>query len=134
MPPLPIDQASDGGQSAQIPAYSAVRERLSEATAATSMPTSPPQRHGDRASADDTAKATLPVYIRFRDLVVANIVGSWTQLLRLIEEQNFPPGRMLSRNVRAWRKDEVEQWLSDRPTGRKVVAPRKRREASPARG
>ena len=136
MPPVPIGQTSDGGLSTQIPADSALRKRLSEATAATSsnLPTSPPQRHGDRGSAEDAAATALPVYIRYRDLVAANIVGSWTQLLRMIEEEGFPTGQLLSPNVRAWRKDLVEQWLSKRPTGRKVVTPRKRCEASHARG
>jgi predicted DNA-binding transcriptional regulator AlpA len=65
----------------------------------------------------------LTSFLRYNDLVAANIVKSWTQLLRLIENQGFPPGRMLSPNVRAWTHQEVEEWLAARPTERKPAIP-----------
>jgi predicted DNA-binding transcriptional regulator AlpA len=64
---------------------------------------------------------TLPTYIRFSDLKSAGIAGSWTQVLRMIEVENFPTGVMLSANIRAWRLDEIENWLAGRPTGRKLM-------------
>ena len=85
------------------------------------------QRHSDRGSDDDDdggdERTALPVYVRFADLVRANVVGSWTQLSRLIGHENFPPGVMLSRNVRAWRLDEVNAWLDARPSAKKVMPP-----------
>jgi hypothetical protein len=87
--------------------------------------TGPHQRQGDRGD-DDDGKRTLPIYVRFHDLTAAGIVGSWTQLLRMVAGEDFPPGVMLSANVRAWRIDEVEHWLATRPTARKVPPPVKK--------
>jgi hypothetical protein len=74
----------------------------------------PHERQGDRGSGDDDVPP-LQRWIRYADLKRAGIVGNWTQLLRLIELQDFPPGTMLSPHVRAWRLHEVEQWLRTRP-------------------
>jgi hypothetical protein len=63
----------------------------------------------------------LPVYIRYSDLVVANIVRNWPSLQRLVAEENFPPGRLFGPNTRAWTVDEVQAWLAARPTARKIV-------------
>jgi len=63
----------------------------------------------------------LPIYIRYSDLEAAGIVKNWPTLTRLIEEENFPTGVMLSRNIRAWRQDEINSWLETRPTKRKPV-------------
>jgi hypothetical protein len=41
----------------------------------------------------------------------------------MIDGGGFPPGMMLSPNIRAWRLDEIELWLSSRPTARKVSPP-----------
>jgi Prophage CP4-57 regulatory protein (AlpA) len=76
--------------------------------------TSPHQRQGDRGSGDDD-NAPLERWIRYADLKRAGIVGNWTQLLRLIELQDFPPGTMLSPKVRAWTVSEIEEWLATRP-------------------
>ena len=57
----------------------------------------------------------LPVYVRFADLAAANIVRSWPQLIRLIENENFPRGVRLSPNSRAWEIGEVQAWLASRP-------------------
>jgi hypothetical protein len=80
--------------------------------------TSPHQRQGDRGSGDDDS-APLERWIRYADLKRAGIVGNWTQLLRLIELQNFPPGTMLSPHVRAWTVSEIEDWLATRPVAGK---------------
>jgi hypothetical protein len=63
----------------------------------------------------------LPVYLRYPDLVAANIVNSWMAVNRLIDAEGFPPGVMLAANTRAWRRDEVENWLATRPSGKKPV-------------
>jgi predicted DNA-binding transcriptional regulator AlpA len=63
----------------------------------------------------------LSRYIRYRDLVVAGIVGSWMQLHRMILAEGFPEGIMLSANIRAWRADDIERWLASRPTARKLM-------------
>jgi predicted DNA-binding transcriptional regulator AlpA len=65
----------------------------------------------------------LPVYVRYTHLEAAGIVGSWTQLLRMIDEEDFPDGVLLSANVRAWRLDTITEWLEARPTARKVIPP-----------
>jgi hypothetical protein len=65
----------------------------------------------------------FPVFVRYDDLVAAGFVGSWTQLLRMIDDEGFPAGTLLSANVRAWRLDEVEVWLAERPSARKSVPP-----------
>src|SRR5262249_10273946 len=92
------------------------------------------QRHGDRGSGDDNGQpGVLPIYVRYVDLVAAGIVRSWTQLVRLIDDKGFPAGQLLSPNIRAWRLDLVERWLSARPGERKPVPdawPKERREAA----
>jgi predicted DNA-binding transcriptional regulator AlpA len=84
------------------------------------MPTVSPEVTGRRPIGSGTA---LPTFVRFNDLLAKNIVKGWTQLLRLIENDGFPPGRMLSRNVRAWTEQEIEDWIAARPTERKPAVP-----------
>jgi predicted DNA-binding transcriptional regulator AlpA len=62
--------------------------------------------------------------VRFRDISTAGIAKNWPTLTRLIEEENFPRGVMLSRNIRAWPLDEIEAWLATRPVERKPVPTR----------
>jgi hypothetical protein len=69
----------------------------------------------------------IPRYVRYADLLAAGIFRSWTQAIRLIDEEGFPPGQLLSRNVRVWCWPDVEQWLATRPTARKVIPPTARR-------
>jgi predicted DNA-binding transcriptional regulator AlpA len=85
------------------------------------------QPHGDRGDEPgDDGELRLPTFVRFNDLVQAKIVGSWTQLARLQDEEGFPLGVLLGANTRAWKLDEVQAWLASRPTARKVP-PAKRR-------
>ncbi len=42
------------------------------------------------------------IVLRFADLKKRGIVNSWPQLCRLMELHDFPPGRKLSPNTRAW--------------------------------
>ena len=65
----------------------------------------------------------MTVLLRFADLKGNGVVNSWPQLRRLIELHDFPRGRLLSPNVRAWTSAEIDEWLATRPT-----------DPSPARG
>jgi hypothetical protein len=89
----------------------------------------PLHRRQDRGDPDDAA--ALPVYVRFKDLVAAGVVGNWPMLARLVDEQGFPPGILLGANSRAWKLAEVQTWLAGRPTARKIAA-RRRAEDQPA--
>jgi predicted DNA-binding transcriptional regulator AlpA len=75
------------------------------------------------------APPRLPHFIRFKDLRTSGIADSWTQLARLIAEYNFPPGVMISPNVRGWNIEDVKRWLATRPTDRKVI--RRTKEPEP---
>jgi hypothetical protein len=57
----------------------------------------------------------MTVLLRFSDLKQRGIVGSWPQLKRLQQHHGFPLGRMLSKNIRAWREDEIDKWFESRP-------------------
>jgi hypothetical protein len=58
----------------------------------------------------------MTVLIRFSGLKKRGICSSWPQLKRLIERHNFPPGRLLSPNVRVWdQEEEIVPWLASRP-------------------
>jgi predicted DNA-binding transcriptional regulator AlpA len=73
----------------------------------------------------------LPVLVRFSDLKAAGITENWTHLTRLLDEQDFPPGILLSANIRAWDAAEVRRWLASRPTERKIVPqPRRAKEVA----
>jgi predicted DNA-binding transcriptional regulator AlpA len=70
------------------------------------------------------AQCGFPIYIRYDDLEAAGIAKNWPTLTRLIEEEGFPRGVMLSPNIRAWRLDEIKAWLATRPVERKSVPTR----------
>lgn len=66
------------------------------------------------------------MFCRFADFQEAGITDNWPHLLRLIANEGFPTGVMLSKNIRAWDVAEVRQWLAARPTARKqIVRPHK---------
>jgi hypothetical protein len=52
--------------------------------------------------------------LRFADLKAAQVVTSWPQLKRLVENQGFPPGYLLSPAVRVWDAEAVAAWLQSR--------------------
>jgi predicted DNA-binding transcriptional regulator AlpA len=60
--------------------------------------------------------------LRFRHLKQRHIVENWPQLKRLVETQNFPPGRLLGSNSRAWTEAEIDAWLETRPVTREEAA------------
>jgi len=120
----------------QAPPYnpSGISETSSSAPSARS-PATVYQRHGDRGSGDDDADGDgkLPVYCRFADLTAAGIATNWPHLLRLIDNEGFPTGIMLSRNIRAWSVDEVKRWLAERPKARKkIIRPYKQKAEATA--
>jgi predicted DNA-binding transcriptional regulator AlpA len=55
-------------------------------------------------------------FLRFADLKERGIITSWPMLRRRIERDDFPRGRMLGPNTRAWSEAEVEAWIKSRPT------------------
>jgi hypothetical protein len=70
----------------------------------------------------------LPSLCRFRDLRNAGVVDNWQQLNRMIDHDGFPPGRLLSPNVRTWTTEEINDWYATRPTARKLIPPRKSKQ------
>jgi hypothetical protein len=72
-----------------------------------------------RNDVDDTAEPLRPLphqLYRFNDLKQRRIVESRAQLKKMVERDGFPPGFILTPQIRAWRADEIEQWLASRPT------------------
>ena len=63
----------------------------------------------DEVPDGDEDDDTVPSYVRFADLRQAKIASSWMQLYRLIAEQGFPPGILLSPNVRVFAVSEVKR-------------------------
>jgi predicted DNA-binding transcriptional regulator AlpA len=60
--------------------------------------------------------------IRYSDLVKKGVVNSRMTLKRLIDAQDFPTGRLITPNSRAWDEEEVDAWIAARPTARKTEA------------
>jgi hypothetical protein len=60
---------------------------------------------------------------RFRDLKANGVARSWPQLCRMIELYGFPPGRLLTPQIRVWTDEEIAGWLATRPI-RSDAAPR----------
>lgn len=52
--------------------------------------------------------------LRFSDLKAANVVTSWPQLKRLVDQHGFPPGFKLSPAVRVFPEHEVLAWVAAR--------------------
>lgn len=70
--------------------------------------------------------------IRYPDLVAKGIVNSRMTLKRLIDDQGFPPGILVTPNARAWNEADVDTWLANRPVGRKRSTRRSNAEAHAA--
>jgi len=67
------------------------------------------------------------ILLRYRDLVARGLFNSRMTTWRAIEQQGFPPGRLVTPNSRAWTEVEVDQWVASRPSGKKPV----RQKSSP---
>jgi predicted DNA-binding transcriptional regulator AlpA len=89
-------------------------------------------RISTRSFTHDDHRGPLRHWVRFPELKAAGIVKSWQQLFRMIKDEGFPRGRLLSPNVRAWTVLEVEQYLDDRPTDRKAIPEANRRAVAQA--
>ena len=63
--------------------------------------------------------------LRFRDLKEIGLVKNWPTLKRRIENQGFPPGRLLGPATRVWSEAEVELWFVSRPEHREDPPPEK---------
>jgi predicted DNA-binding transcriptional regulator AlpA len=59
-------------------------------------------------------------WLRFPDLVGMKVVNSRMTLHRLIAEHDFPPGRLITPNARAWSEAEIDAWIASRPTAKKA--------------
>ena len=57
--------------------------------------------------------------IDYSDLVDRRIFNSRMSLKRAIDDQGFPPGRLITPNRRVWDEAEVAAWVESRPTVRK---------------
>jgi predicted DNA-binding transcriptional regulator AlpA len=64
----------------------------------------------------------IPRLLRYKDLKERGIVENWTTLFRLIASGDFPAGRYISPNRRAWTEDEIAEWLDSRPQAMGRVA------------
>ena len=64
-----------------------------------------------------------PTLLRFSDLKARGIVNNWETLRNWIEDANinFPPGRLLGPNTRAWTDAEIAEWIAKRPIAPKDV-------------
>jgi hypothetical protein len=69
------------------------------------------------ADAPDERNTESRLFYRFADLKSLGIVGNYTTLLRWIEQGEFPAGRMLGPNIRAWLVSEINDWITSRPVG-----------------
>jgi len=54
--------------------------------------------------------------LSFCDLQALGVVSNRTQLARLIEKNDFPPGFLLSANARRWTEEEIAEWVEARRT------------------
>jgi predicted DNA-binding transcriptional regulator AlpA len=57
--------------------------------------------------------------LRFRDLKSRGVVDNWVTLNSWIDNEGFPPGRLIGPNIRTWNEPDVVAWLESRPTDRK---------------
>ena len=63
--------------------------------------------------------------LRFRDLIEMGVVKNRMTLARYIKNQGFPRGFYLTPQTRAWREDDVLDWVENRPDTTNVT-PRRR--------
>jgi predicted DNA-binding transcriptional regulator AlpA len=61
--------------------------------------------------------------IRYPDLVTKGVVNSRMTLWRLIRDQAFPEGVLITPNRRAWDEAAVDAWIASRPTSKKPGTP-----------
>jgi predicted DNA-binding transcriptional regulator AlpA len=74
------------------------------------------ERSGDAAFSEEVSMKLL----RYPDLVSKGVVRSRMTLWRLIKDEGFPAGALISPNARVWDEAEVDAWISARPSAKKV--------------
>lgn len=63
----------------------------------------------------------MRTYLRYSDLKNRGLVKNRTQLQNMIHDYNFPPGRLLSPNVRVWTDEELDNYVDNCPVEAKPV-------------
>jgi predicted DNA-binding transcriptional regulator AlpA len=58
---------------------------------------------------------TIPNFVTQADLREKRISSGKAQTDYLIKHHGFPPGRMLSPQIRGWTESEIGDWLATRP-------------------
>jgi predicted DNA-binding transcriptional regulator AlpA len=73
--------------------------------------------------ADDSLPEKLhpETILRFEDLMTLRVVRSRATLAYWIQQGNFPCGRWIGENTRAWTWGEVQQWIASRPTNSRAM-------------
>lgn len=66
------------------------------------------------AGAEVKTKDRPKRFIRHAHLVEDGLTMEWKQTLRMIEEEQFPPGFLVSSRIRVWDVEEVERWVAAR--------------------
>jgi predicted DNA-binding transcriptional regulator AlpA len=78
--------------------------------------------------------------LRSRDLLARGDIPSLATMYRQIKAGEFPPGRMISKNIRGWTVEEMDAWYASRPVVRDreepaaLAASRRRRQAAGSTG
>lgn len=54
------------------------------------------------------------MFLRYKHLKADHVVENRPQLRKLIQNYGFPPGFLLSPNVRVWTEEEVKAWIAER--------------------
>ena len=64
---------------------------------------------------------TTPL-LRYSDLKARRIVNNRQTLKNWIENEGFPPGKMLGPNTRTWTEAEIAEYYATRPTAKATTS------------
>lgn len=78
------------------------------------LPEKFPRPPGDFAPEGRQAHAVDRAFLREADMIPSLLPFSHATLWRKVKAGEFPPALKLSASVTAWRRDEVEAWLTER--------------------
>jgi predicted DNA-binding transcriptional regulator AlpA len=70
--------------------------------------------------------------LNYTDLVAMGVVRSRMTLWRMIHNEGFPAGILISANRRAWLEEDVRNWLAARPVTKTTAANVDRSDSSDA--
>jgi predicted DNA-binding transcriptional regulator AlpA len=62
----------------------------------------------------------MKLLLRYPDLVAKGVVRSRMTLWRLIHDEGFPPGALISPNARVWDEEAVDAWIDSRPSAKRL--------------